>query len=84
MSGNFHTSEYTEETNEMINYKIKSTLRKIHKLKRENLVLSDRRKSAGNNIQLNGRIYLKTVSECIFYGRAFSGIRKSCEDSTVK
>lgn len=45
MSGNFHTSEYSEETNEMISYKIKSTLRKIHKLKRENLVLSDRRKS---------------------------------------
>ena len=45
MSGNFHTSGYTEETNEMINHKIKSTLRKIHKLKRENLVLSDRRYS---------------------------------------
>ena len=44
MSGNFHASEYTEETEDMINYKIKSTLRKIHKLKRENLVLSDRRK----------------------------------------
>lgn len=43
MSGNFHTSEYIEETNEMINCKIKSTLRKIHKLKRENLVLGDRR-----------------------------------------
>ncbi len=34
-----------ENTNEMINRKIKSTLRKIHKLKRENLVLSDRRYS---------------------------------------
>ena len=45
MSGNFHTSGYTEETNEMINHKIKSTLRKIHKLKRENLVLGARRKS---------------------------------------
>lgn len=45
MSGNFHTSEYNEETNEMINRKIKSTLRKIHKLKRENLVLSDKRHS---------------------------------------
>ena len=45
MSGNFHTSEYTEENEEMINCKIKSTLRKIHKLKRDNLVLSDRRKS---------------------------------------
>ena len=44
MSGNFHTSEYTEETNKMINCKIKSTLRKIHKLKRENLVLSDHRR----------------------------------------
>ena len=29
----------------MINCKIKSTLRKIHKLKRENLVLSDKRYS---------------------------------------
>lgn len=45
MSGNFHTSGYVEETEEMINCKIKSTLRKIHKLKRENLVLSDVRKS---------------------------------------
>ena len=45
MSGNFHTSEYTEETTKMINCKIKSTLRKIHKLKRENLVLCARRKS---------------------------------------
>ena len=84
MSGNFHTSGYTEDTNQNIYHKINSTLRKIHKLKRENLVLSDRRKSVGNNIQLNGRIYLKTVSECIFYGRAFSGIRKSCEDNTLK
>ena len=45
MSGNFHTSEYTEENEEMINCKIKTTLRKIHKLKRENLVLSDKRYS---------------------------------------
>ena len=45
MSGNFHTSDYAEETNEMINCNIKSTLRKIHKLKRENLVLSDKRYS---------------------------------------
>lgn len=45
MSGNFHTSEYTEENEEMINRNIKSTLRKIHKLKRENLVLSDKRHS---------------------------------------
>ena len=84
MSGNFHTSEYTEETNEMINYKIKATLRKIHKLKRENLVFSDRRKSLVSSIKLNGRIYVKTVSECILYGRDFSGIRNSCEDNTLK
>ena len=45
MSGNFHTSEYVEENKEMINRKIKSTLRKIHKLKHENLVLSDKRYS---------------------------------------
>ena len=45
MSGNFHTSEYTEDTNKDINCKVKSTLRKIHRIKRENLVLSDRRYS---------------------------------------
>ena len=45
MSGNFHTSEYVEETTKMINRKIKSTLREIHKLKRKNLVLGARRKS---------------------------------------
>ena len=84
MGGNFHTSGYTEENEEMINRKIKSTLRKIHKLKRENLVLSDRRKSLVSSVQLNGRIYLKTVSECILYGREFSGIRNSCEDNTLK
>ena len=54
MSGNFHTSEYTEETNKMINCKIKSTLRKIHKLKRENLVLGDRRRSIKNIQVLDG------------------------------
>ena len=54
MSGNFHTSEYTEENEEMISRKIKSTLRKIHKLKRENLVLSDRRKSIKNIQILDG------------------------------
>ena len=51
MSGNFHTSEYSEETNEMINRKIKSTLRKIYKLKRENLVLSDKRYSKYLNLR---------------------------------
>ena len=45
MIGNFHTSEYTEENEEMVNRNIKSTLRKIHKLKRQNLVLSDKRRS---------------------------------------
>ena len=54
MSGNFHTSGYTEETNEMIGRKIKSTLRKIHKLKCENLVLSDRRKSIKNIQMIDG------------------------------
>ena len=54
MSGSFHTSEYTEETKEMINHKIKSTLRKIHKLKRENLVLGDRRKLIKNTQILDG------------------------------
>lgn len=45
MSSNFHTSEYTEDTNKAINCKIKSALRKIHKIKSENLVLSDKRYS---------------------------------------
>ena len=54
MSGKFHTSVYiaeidlkaiTLEHNDKLNRKIKSTLRKIYKLKRENLVLGDRRKS---------------------------------------
>lgn len=50
MSGNFHTSGYTEDTNQIINRKIKSTLRKIHKLKRENLVLSQRRTATFNSL----------------------------------
>ena len=54
MSGNFHTSEYAEDTNKAINCKIKSTLRKIHKLKRENLVLSGRRKLIKNIQVLDG------------------------------
>ena len=56
MSGNFHTSEYTEETNKMINCKIKSTLREIHKLKRKNLVLSDLRKCL--QTKTGGEIYV--------------------------
>lgn len=93
MSGNLHTSGHVTENdlktivlehNDNLNRKIKSTLRKIHKLKRENLVLSDRRKSLVSSIKLNGRIYLKTVSECILYGRDFYGIRNSCEDNTLK
>ena len=50
MSGNFHTSEYTEDTNQVINHKIKSTLRKIHKLKLENLVLGKQRASTFNSL----------------------------------
>ena len=54
MVGRFHTSGYiaeidlkaiTLEHNDKLNRKIKSTLLKIHKLKRENLVLNDRRYS---------------------------------------
>ena len=63
MSGNFHTSGYitevdlkaiTLEHNDKLNHKIKSTLRKIHKLKRENLVLGNRRKSIKNIQVLDG------------------------------
>ena len=59
MSGNFHTSGYATENdlktlvyehNDKLNLKIKSTLRKIHKLKRENLVLGDVRKSTFNHL----------------------------------
>ena len=84
MSGNFHTSEYTEETEDMINYKIKSTLRKIHKLKRENRTLSSRRKELIKATALESKIWLKTVTECILTGREFNGVRQSCENNAVK
>ena len=71
MSGNFHTSEYTEDTNKMINRKIKSTLRKIHKLKRENLVLSARRKSIlqckSNFNKAKYHYYCKEDFQILFY-----------------
>ena len=71
MSGNFHTSEYTEETNKIINCKIKSTLRKIHKLKRENLVLSSRRKSIlqckSNFNKAKYHYYCKEDFQILFY-----------------
>ena len=84
MSGNFHTSEYTEETNKMINCKIKSALRKIHKLKRKNLTLSSRRKELIKATALESKIWLKTVTECILTGREFNGVRQSCENNAVK
>ena len=84
MSGNFHTSEYTEETNKMINCKIKSALRKIHKLKRKNLTLSSRRKEIIKATALESKILLKTVTECILTGREFNEIRQSCENNAVK
>ena len=84
MSGNFHTSEYTEETNKMISCKIKSTLRKIHKLKRENRTLSSRRKELIKATALESKIWLKTVTECILTGREFNGVRQSCENNAVK
>ena len=84
MSGNFHTSGYTEETNKMINHKIKSTLRKIHKLKRENRTLSSRRKELIKATSLESKILLKTVTECILTGREFNGVRQSCENNAVK
>ena len=63
MSGNFHTSGYVTESdlktftlehNDKVNSKIKQTLRKIHKLKRENLVLGNHRKSIKNIQVLDG------------------------------
>ena len=84
MGGNFHTSEYTEDTNKAINCKIKSTLRKIHKLKRENRTLSSRRKELIKATDLDSKIWLKTVTECILTGREFNGVRQSCEDNAVK
>lgn len=71
MSGNFHTSEYTEENEEIINCKIKSTLRKIHKIKRENLVLSARRKSIlqckSNFNKAKYHYYCKEDFQILFY-----------------
>ena len=84
MGGNFHTSEYTEETNQVINCKIKSALRKIHKLKQENRTLSSRRKELIKATALESKIWLKTVTECILTGREFKGVRQSCENNSVK
>ena len=93
MSGNFHTSEYVTENdlnnivlehNEKLNHKIKSTLRKIHKLKRENRTLSSRRKEIIKATDLDSKIWLKTVTECILTGREFKGVRQSCENNAVK
>ena len=84
MSGNFHTSEYSEETSQVINHKIKSTLREIHKLKRENRTLSSRRKELIKATALESKIWLKTVTECILTGREFNGVRQSCENNAVK
>ncbi len=84
MSDNFPTSEYTEETNKMINCNIKSTLREIHKLKRKNRTLSSRRKELIKDTALESKIWLKTVTECILTGREFKGVRQSCENNAVK
>ena len=93
MSGNFHTSGYVTESdlknivleyNEKLNHKIKSTLREIHKLKRENRTLSSRRKELIKATALESKIWLKTVTECILTGREFNGIRQSCENNAVK
>ena len=64
MSGNFHTSEYAEETTKMINRKIKSTLRKVHKLKRENLVLGDERKAILNYKSRRSCATYHTYNDC--------------------
>lgn len=64
MSGNFHTSKYTKENEEMINHKIKSILRKIHKLKRENLVLGDHRKSILRYKSRHNNSSIHTYNEC--------------------
>ena len=93
MSGNFHTSgcvtesdlkTFTLEHNDKLNSKIKSTLRKIHKLKRENRTLSSRRKEIIKATDLDSKIWLKTVTECILTGREFNGVRQSCENNAVK
>lgn len=68
----------------MINFKIKSTLRKIHKLKQENRTLSSRRKELIKATSLESKIWLKTVTECILTGREFNGVRQSCENNAVK
>ena len=91
--GNFHTSglitendlkTVTLEHNDKLNRKIKSTLRKIHKLKRENRTLSSRRKELIKATALESKIWLKTVTECILTGREFNGVRQSCENNAFK
>ena len=61
-----------ENTNEMISRKIKSTLRKIHKLKRENLVLSDKRYSKYLKLR-------KFDSTTLWFSDTFSEVLKISE-----
>lgn len=56
--------------------KLKNRLNKIHKLKRENRVLSSRRKSLVSNIKLSQNIYLTSCAEAIISGKEFKGLRK--------
>ena len=93
MSGNFHTSGYVTESdlktftlehNDKLNSKIKSTLREIHKIKRENRTLSSRRKEIIKATALESKIWLKTVTECILTGREFKGVRQSFDNNTIK
>ena len=89
MIGDFNTSgPITEndlktvvlEHNDKLNHKIKSTLRKIHKLKRENLVLSDRRMSLQS--KTGGELYVYDLNILdVFVKRNLSkeDIRLICE-----
>ena len=57
----------------------KNRLKKIHRLKQENRVLSARRKALKVQLSLNQNIYLKTVVDCIVSGKAFTGLRESTQ-----
>lgn len=65
-------------TLELFCNKHRRLISKVRKLKRQNLVLSDRRKSHFNNLVLWKNIYVRTVAEYISSGREFKGLRESC------
>lgn len=83
----FNTLDEINQNKERIfdlDKRIKRYLNKINKLKRENLVLSARRKSRLRNIELWDKVWLNTVVESITTGREFKGVFKSCVNVNVR